>query len=107
VLVCNDEGETIGIVVERILDIVEDRADVQSPQAGREFYIPSLSRTCYRTPGIPPSSVSPSRIAAYRPNCGGFQLSYGTTTPVLHVLSRQIPVGVELQKVQEVMRYLK
>jgi len=31
VLVCNDEGETIGIVVERILDIVEDRADVQSP----------------------------------------------------------------------------
>jgi two-component system chemotaxis sensor kinase CheA len=31
VLVCNDEGEAIGIVVERILDIVEDRADVKSP----------------------------------------------------------------------------
>ncbi len=31
VLVCNDEGETIGIVVDRILDIVEDRADVKSP----------------------------------------------------------------------------
>jgi two-component system chemotaxis sensor kinase CheA len=31
VLVCNDEGRTIGIVVERILDIVEDRADVKSP----------------------------------------------------------------------------
>ena len=31
VLVCNDEGRTIGIVVERILDIVEDRAEVKSP----------------------------------------------------------------------------
>lgn len=31
VLVCNDEGRTMGIVVERILDIVEDRAEVKSP----------------------------------------------------------------------------
>jgi two-component system, chemotaxis family, sensor kinase CheA len=31
VLVCNDKGRTIGIVVERILDIVEDRAKVKSP----------------------------------------------------------------------------
>ena len=31
VLVCNDEGRSIGIVVERILDIVEDRAEVKSP----------------------------------------------------------------------------
>jgi len=31
VLVCNDEGRTIGIVVQEILDIVEDRADVKSP----------------------------------------------------------------------------
>ena len=31
VLVCNDEGRTIGIVVERILDIVKDRAEVKSP----------------------------------------------------------------------------
>ena len=31
VLVCNDEGRTIGIVVDRILDIVEDRATVKSP----------------------------------------------------------------------------
>jgi two-component system chemotaxis sensor kinase CheA len=31
VLVCNDEGRTLGIVVERILDIVEDRAEVRSP----------------------------------------------------------------------------
>jgi two-component system chemotaxis sensor kinase CheA len=31
VLVCNDEGRTMGIVVERILDIVEDRAEVRSP----------------------------------------------------------------------------
>ena len=31
VLVCNDEGRTIGIVVDRILDIVEDRAEVKSP----------------------------------------------------------------------------
>jgi two-component system chemotaxis sensor kinase CheA len=31
VLVCNDEGRTIGIVVEQILDIVEDRAEVKSP----------------------------------------------------------------------------
>ncbi|MGA7795708.1 MAG: chemotaxis protein CheA [Candidatus Acidiferrales bacterium] len=31
VLVCNNEGRTIGIVVERILDIVKDRADVKSP----------------------------------------------------------------------------
>ena len=30
VLVCNDEGRTIGIVVDRILDIVEDRAAVKS-----------------------------------------------------------------------------
>jgi two-component system chemotaxis sensor kinase CheA len=33
VLVCNDEGRTLGIVVERILDIVEDRAEVKSPAA--------------------------------------------------------------------------
>jgi two-component system chemotaxis sensor kinase CheA len=31
VLVCNDEGRIIGIVVDRILDIVEDRAEVKSP----------------------------------------------------------------------------
>ena len=31
VLVCNDEGRTIGIVVERILDIVEDRAELKIP----------------------------------------------------------------------------
>jgi two-component system chemotaxis sensor kinase CheA len=31
VLVCNDQGRTVGIVVERILDIVEDRAEVKSP----------------------------------------------------------------------------
>ena len=31
VLVCHDEGRTIGIVVDRILDIVEDRAEVKSP----------------------------------------------------------------------------
>ncbi len=31
VLVCNDEGRTIGIVVQQILDIVEDRAEVKSP----------------------------------------------------------------------------
>jgi two-component system, chemotaxis family, sensor kinase CheA len=31
VLVCHDDGRTIGIVVERILDIIEDRADVKSP----------------------------------------------------------------------------
>ncbi len=35
VLVCHDEGRTIGIVVDRILDIVEDRAEVKS-QATRE-----------------------------------------------------------------------
>jgi two-component system chemotaxis sensor kinase CheA len=31
VLVCHDEGRTVGIVVERILDIVEDRAEIKSP----------------------------------------------------------------------------
>ena len=31
VLVCNYEGRAVGLVVERILDIVEDRADVKSP----------------------------------------------------------------------------
>jgi len=31
VLVCHDEGRTIGVVVDRILDIVEDRAEVKSP----------------------------------------------------------------------------
>jgi len=31
VLVCHSEGQTVGIVVERILDIVEDTADVQYP----------------------------------------------------------------------------
>jgi two-component system chemotaxis sensor kinase CheA len=31
VLVCDDEGRTLGIVVERILDIVQDRAEVKSP----------------------------------------------------------------------------
>ncbi len=31
VLVCNDDGRTLGIVVERILDIVEDRGEVKSP----------------------------------------------------------------------------
>jgi two-component system chemotaxis sensor kinase CheA len=31
VLVCNDDGETLGLVVEKILDIVEDQAEVKSP----------------------------------------------------------------------------
>ena len=31
VLVCNHEGHAFGLMVERILDIVEDRADVRSP----------------------------------------------------------------------------
>ena len=31
VLVCNHEGRAVGLVVERILDIVEDRVDVKSP----------------------------------------------------------------------------
>jgi two-component system chemotaxis sensor kinase CheA len=31
VLVLNHDGRTFGLVVERILDIVEDRADVKSP----------------------------------------------------------------------------
>ena len=31
VLVCNEEGRTLGIIVERILDIVQDRAEVKSP----------------------------------------------------------------------------
>ncbi len=31
VLVCHNDGQTVGIVVERILDIVEDTADVQYP----------------------------------------------------------------------------
>jgi two-component system chemotaxis sensor kinase CheA len=35
VLVCHDEGQSVGIVVERILDIVDDAAEVQYP-ASRE-----------------------------------------------------------------------
>jgi len=31
VLVCNDDGESLGLVVERILDIVEDQAEVKTP----------------------------------------------------------------------------
>jgi two-component system, chemotaxis family, sensor kinase CheA len=31
VLVCNDDGQTIGLVVNQILDIVEDRAETKSP----------------------------------------------------------------------------
>src|SRR5271163_717502 len=31
VLVCNHEGRAVGLVVERIVDIIEDRAEVQSP----------------------------------------------------------------------------
>jgi two-component system chemotaxis sensor kinase CheA len=31
VLVCNDDGQTIGLVVNAILDIVEDRAETKSP----------------------------------------------------------------------------
>jgi chemotaxis signal transduction protein len=30
VLVCNHEGHAVGLVVERIVDIIEDRADVKS-----------------------------------------------------------------------------
>jgi two-component system chemotaxis sensor kinase CheA len=41
VLVCNDEGQTLGLVVERILDIVEDRADVKTPasRAGVQYAV--------------------------------------------------------------------
>jgi two-component system chemotaxis sensor kinase CheA len=41
VLVCNDEGETMGLVVEHILDIVEDRADVKTPasRAGVQYAV--------------------------------------------------------------------
>ncbi len=30
-LVCNHEGRAVGLVVERIVDIIEDRAEVKSP----------------------------------------------------------------------------
>ncbi|MBZ5697854.1 MAG: chemotaxis protein CheW [Acidobacteriia bacterium] len=41
VLVCHDEGQTIGLVVDQILDIVEDRADVKSPatRAGIQYAV--------------------------------------------------------------------
>jgi two-component system chemotaxis sensor kinase CheA len=41
VLVCNSEGETLGLVVEKILDIVEDRAEVKSPatRAGVQYAV--------------------------------------------------------------------
>jgi two-component system, chemotaxis family, sensor kinase CheA len=35
VLVCNHDGRGVGLVVERIVDIVEDRADVKSPATRR------------------------------------------------------------------------
>jgi len=41
VLVCNVEEETLGLVVEQILDIVEDRAEVKSPatRAGVQYAV--------------------------------------------------------------------
>jgi two-component system chemotaxis sensor kinase CheA len=41
VLVCNDQGQAFGLVVDRILDIVEDRADVKSPasRAGIQYAV--------------------------------------------------------------------
>ena len=41
VLVCHDEQETLGLVVEQILDIVEDRAEVKSPatRAGVQYAV--------------------------------------------------------------------
>jgi two-component system chemotaxis sensor kinase CheA len=41
VLVCTDEGQVFGLVVDRILDIVEDRADVKSPatRAGVQYAV--------------------------------------------------------------------
>ena len=35
VLVCNHQGQTVGLVVEQILDIVEDRVEVKSPATRR------------------------------------------------------------------------
>jgi two-component system, chemotaxis family, sensor kinase CheA len=41
VLVCDDQGQVFGLVVDRILDIVEDRADVKSPatRAGIQYAV--------------------------------------------------------------------
>lgn len=35
VLVCNHAGRAVGLVVERIVDIVEDRAEMKSPATRR------------------------------------------------------------------------
>ena len=101
VLVLNHEGRTFGLVVERILDIVEDRADVKSA-ATRASVLYSVVigervTELLDIPAILRSADVNAPPPAWRRNQRRWRLSHGPILTVLHVLSGQAAVrrGIE------------
>jgi two-component system chemotaxis sensor kinase CheA len=79
VLVCNHEGHSVGLVVERILDIVEDCADVKSPATRAWRPLRGRDRESYNRIAGP--QLHPPRHHAHartrRRTCQGVRLSHG------------------------------
>ena len=111
VLVLNHDGRSFGLVVERILDIVEDQADVRSASTRAVVLYSVLiggrvtGLLDYRAilRGADVSATQPRLVIRIG---GGSELSHGANLTVLHVLSRQAAVRRGTEKFQEVIRSL-
>ena len=92
VLVLHHEGRSFGLVVERILDIVEDRADVKSAATRASvLYSVVIGDRVTELLDIPAILRSAdSELRSARPAAksgGGCELSHGPNFTVLHFLS--------------------
>ena len=112
VLVCDHEGHTVGLVVERILDIVENTAEVKyAASRPGVLYSTVIDERVTELIDVPTvlraAGFGSSQTARKRQSGGGRQLSHGPDFTVLHLLSRSTMFGVELKGVQEVIRELQ
>jgi two-component system chemotaxis sensor kinase CheA len=105
VLVLNHDGRSFGLVVERILDIVEDRADVRSASTRASVLYSVLDRGpgygITRYPGDSARCGFKRYAARFGESSGGSELSHGphigSDFTVLHFLPGQAAVrrGIE------------
>jgi chemotaxis signal transduction protein len=107
VLVLNHDGQSFGLVVENILDIVEDRADVKSPstRAGIACAAVIDGRVVARYSLHPPDGS----LASGKPDgsCGDCELTMAETLRFCTFYLDKVLFGVELQGVQEVIHQLE
>ncbi len=102
VLVLNHDGRSFGLVVERILDIVEDRADVRSAaNRAAVLYSVVIGNRVTELLDIPAilrsADLEPYPARHRNEFSGGCELDHGSNSTVLHILSGQAAVrrGIE------------